>query len=192
MVGIYKITNTENGKIYIGQSVDIRHRKNCHNYDLKNNRHKNHYLQKEYNENPKAFKYEVLCICEKKELNDLEIFYIEKYKTTNSNFGYNIERGGIGGGRMSEETKKKISEANKGNTVMVGRKLTDEWKKHLSEAQPHKKKVLCIETNIIYDSFAEASRQTGLNRTKIVSCCTGKRKSTGGYHFKYADEKTSD
>lgn len=192
MIGIYKIVNTENGKIYIGQSTNVKHRKNCHKYDLKNNRHKNAYLQKDYNENPKAFNFEILCICKKKELNDLEIFYIKKYKTTNSSFGYNIDKGGNGAGRMSEETKKKISEAKKGNTVMVGRKLSDEWKKHLSEAQPHKKKVLCIETNIVYESFAEASRKTGLNRTKIVSCCTGNRKSTGGYHFRYADETRSN
>lgn len=192
MVGIYKIVNTENGKIYIGQSINIKHRKNCHNYDLKNNRHKNPYLQKAYNKNPEAFKFEVLCICEEKELNDLEIYYINKYKTTNAKYGYNLDKGGNGAGRMSEETKKKISEAKKGNTAMVGKKLSDVWKKHLSEAQPHKKKVLCIETNIVYESFAEASRKTGLNRTKIVSCCTGTRKSTGGYHFKYADKGTSD
>lgn len=53
-------------------------------------------------------------------------------------------------------------------------------------------KIECIETGIIYDSFADASRKTGLNRTKIVSVCTGKRKTTGGYHFRYANERTSD
>ena len=75
---------------------------------------------------------------------------------------------------------------------MCGIKLSDEWKKHLSDAQPHKKKVECIETGIVYESFADAARKTGLNRTKIVSCCTGKAKSTGGYHFRYAEKGTSD
>lgn len=44
-----------------------------------------------------------------------------------------------------------------------------------------------IETKQIYESFADAARKTGLNRTKIVSVCTGTRKSTGGLHFRYAD-----
>ena len=46
MIGIYKIINTENGKIYIGQSINISHRWNCHKYDLKNKRHKNLHLQR--------------------------------------------------------------------------------------------------------------------------------------------------
>ena len=74
----------------------------------------------------------------------------------------------------------------------LGKKLSDEWKKHLSEAQPHKKRIQCVETNVVYDSFADAARKTGLNRTKIVSCCTGKRKTTGGLHFKYYDKRESN
>ena len=69
--------------------------------------------------------------------------------------------------------------------------IIDEWKKHLSEAQPHRKRIECVETGEIFDSFADAARKTGLNRTKIVSVCTGKRKKTGGLHFRYADKTTS-
>ena len=191
MIGIYQIRNTRNGKLYIGQSVDLMHRKNCHWYDLNNNRHKNIHLQRAYNVEPDALVFEVICQCSEQELNGLEIYFIKKYKTTNSKYGYNLDSGGNGAGRMSEETKAKLSKAKKGNTVMCGKKLSDEWKKHLSEAQPHKRKIKCIETGIVYESFAEAARQTGLNRTKIVSCCTGKRKSTGGFHFEYADKETS-
>lgn len=191
MIGIYQIRNTRNGKLYIGQSVDLTHRKNCHWYDLKNNRHKNIHLQRAYNVEPDALVFEVICQCSEQELNGLEIYFIKKYKTTNSKYGYNLDSGGNGAGRMSEETKAKLSKAKKGNTAMCGKKLSDEWKKHLSEAQPHKRKIKCIETGIVYESFAEAARQTGLNRTKIVSCCTGKRKSTGGFHFEYADKETS-
>ena len=121
----------------------------------------------------------------------LHRFYIQKYNSTDPRLGYNLDAGGGGQGRMSEETKKKLSQSKIGNQSMKGIKLSDEWKKHLSEAQPHKKKVECIETGEIFDSFADAARKTGLNRTKIVSCCTGKRKKTGGLHFKYADEKSS-
>lgn len=192
MIGIYKIINTENGKIYIGQSINISHRWNCHKYDLKNKRHKNPHLQRAYDLNPKAFKFEIICKCSEEDLNDLEIFFINKYKSNDSKYGYNLDNGGNGAGRMSEETKRKLSESKMGNKSMCGVKLSDEWKQHLSEAQPHRKRILCIDTGVIYDSFADAARKTGLNRTKIVSVCTGKRKSTGGFRFKYADEGTSD
>lgn len=187
MVGIYKITNQRNGKVYIGQSIDISHRQACHFYDLRNNRHKNCHLQRAYNIEPDAFTFETLCVCKEEELDDLEKYFIKKYDTTNQDKGYNLDVGGNGAGRMSEETKKKLSKSKMGNQVMKGIKLSEEWKKHLSESQPHKRKILCIETNVIYDSFADAARKTGLNRTKIVSVCTGKRRTTGGYHFKYAE-----
>ena len=73
---------------------------------------------------------------------------------------------------------------------MKGKRLSDEWRKHMSEAQ-RKRIIQCVETGEVYNSFVEAAEKTGLNRTKIVSCCTGKRKSTGGLHFRYADETTS-
>lgn len=192
MVGIYKITNTKNGKIYIGQSIDIEHRKSCHEYDLKNNRHKNSHLQRAYNRDPDAFTFEIVCECLEEDLNDLEVYYIKKYNCLDDRYGYNIDKGGNGSGRMSEKTKAKISRAKMGNRAMCGIRLSDEWKKHLSEAQPHKKRILCVDTGIVYDSFADAARQTGCNRTKIVAVCTGKRNKTGGLHFRYADERPSD
>lgn len=192
MVGIYKITNMRNGKIYIGQSVDINHRKSCHEYDLKHNRHKNLHLQRAYNLEPDAFKFEIICECREEDLDELEIFYIQKYNCLDDRCGYNFDKGGKGAGRMSDETKAKLSKAKMGNKAMCGIRLSDEWKQHLSEAQPHKRRVECVETGVIYDSFADAARKTGLNRTKIVSCCTGKRNKTGGLHFRYADETTSD
>ena len=192
MIGIYKITNTDNGKIYIGQSIDIRHRKSCHEYDLKNNRHGNIHLQRAYNINPKAFKFEIVCQCNEEDLDSLEEYYINKYNCLDPRYGYNLDKAARGTGRKSEETRRKLSEAKKGNRAMCGIKLSDEWKKHLSDAQPHKKRIECIETGIVYDSFADAARKTGLNRTKIVSVCTGKRKSTGGLHFRYYDKRKSD
>ena len=190
MVGIYKIVNEENGKVYIGKSVDVDHRKACHEYDLRKGRHYNQHLQRAYNKNPDAFSFKIICKCDEEELNDLEIYFIKKYDSCNPEKGYNIEFGGNGPGRISKETREKMSLSKIGNTAMNGKVLSDEWKKHLSEAQPHRKRILCETTGIIYDSFADAARKTGLNRTKIVSVCTGKRKSTGGFVFKYADQGT--
>lgn len=47
------------------------------------------------------------------------------------------------------------------------------------------KKVLCVETNIIYPSAMEAERQTRVYQTSIVQCCKGKYKTSGGFHWQY-------
>ena len=49
--------------------------------------------------------------------------------------------------------------------------------------------VQCIETGIIYPSVAEAERQTGIDAKLIRRVCVGKRKTTGGYHWKYINNK---
>lgn len=50
------------------------------------------------------------------------------------------------------------------------------------------KAVECIRDNkvIVFRSISEASRETGIQRTKICGCCKGRRKSAGGYIWKYA------
>lgn len=50
------------------------------------------------------------------------------------------------------------------------------------------KKVLCVETGVIYPSMMEAERQTGLCNSHISECCTGKQKTHGGFHWKYIEE----
>lgn len=188
MTGIYQIRNTETNKRYIGQSADLSHRKSCHLYDLKNNRHKNGDLQRDYNENPSAFVFEILCQCMEEDLDVFERYFIQKYDVLRN--GYNLCDGGMNGFRNAAESREKMSKAKIGNQYMKGKRLSDEWRKHMSEAQ-RKRIIQCVETGEVYNSFVEAAEKTGLNRTKIVSCCTGKRKSTGGLHFRYADETTS-
>jgi group I intron endonuclease len=48
-----------------------------------------------------------------------------------------------------------------------------------------KSKVLCIETNIEYDSAKEAERCTGIDSSSIGRVCNGKRQSAGGYHWQW-------
>ena len=47
MIGIYKIENKVNGKVYIGQSIDINTRWYNHRKELNGNRHHNEHLQRE-------------------------------------------------------------------------------------------------------------------------------------------------
>lgn len=109
MIGIYKITNKVNGKVYIGQSVNIknrwkRHRKtpydpNDKSYDLPLYRA----IRKYSLDN---FSFEILEECNIEELNEKEIYWIKYYNTTNEENGYNLKEGG----EHCQPTNAKLSE----------------------------------------------------------------------------------
>ena len=93
---IYIITNTINNKVYIGQSVNYWQRAKIHRRKLESNTHENTYLQHSYNKNNKCFSIKILDRCKKEELNDREIHWIAEYKSFESDFGYNLTKGGSG------------------------------------------------------------------------------------------------
>lgn len=108
-IGIYKITNTVNGKVYIGQSINIEKRWKRHIYELSKNRHGNLHLQSAWNKyGSSSFVFKVLKICSKEKLNYYETYYWEQYR----NNCYNLHKTGEAH-NVSEETKKKISESSK-------------------------------------------------------------------------------
>ena len=95
MIGIYKITNTINGKIYIGQSVNIEERLAEHKLiPFRQNRPTYQYPlytdMRQYGVN--NFSFEILEECKKKELNQKEQFYIALYDSYHN--GYNQTLGG--------------------------------------------------------------------------------------------------
>ena len=49
------------------------------------------------------------------------------------------------------------------------------------------RKVMCVETGIIYESIKEASLRTDTDNMGICNCCKGKIKTSNGYHWKYVD-----
>ena len=59
--GIYKVTNTKTGTIYIGQSTSYPRRWHHHKHHLRTNKHKNKQLQEDYNTyGEEAFVFEVI------------------------------------------------------------------------------------------------------------------------------------
>ena len=48
LIGIYKITNTKNGKVYIGQTNDINRRKEQHFTALLLGKHENKAMQQDF------------------------------------------------------------------------------------------------------------------------------------------------
>lgn len=91
---IYKITNTINGKTYIGQSIQPKKRKHDH-FCQKNTSCKalKHSMIKYGRDN---FEFELLCSAKKEHLNDLEIYFIDYFKSFGKN-GYNLTPGGKNG-----------------------------------------------------------------------------------------------
>ena len=137
---------------------------------------------------------------------------------------------------MSEETRRKISEAQKGkpryyargkNNPNFGRQYSEEERRQMSErmkgannpnygkhfSEEHKRKL--SKSNMghralkgaenpkarkvaqytkdnkfikIWDCMRDASRSLTVNPSHITACCRGKRKSAGGFVWKYIDE----
>lgn len=102
MIGIYKITNLLNQKVYIGQSIDIEQRwkKHCLTKDTCAI-HKA--IQKYGKEN---FSFEILEECREEELNDKEIYYINKYNSYIN--GYNMTLGGEGASHPVKLSDKEV------------------------------------------------------------------------------------
>lgn len=50
----------------------------------------------------------------------------------------------------------------------------------------HKKKVLCVETQKVYESIATAERELGLCHSSINNAVRGRSKTAGGFHWRYA------
>lgn len=50
------------------------------------------------------------------------------------------------------------------------------------------KKVICVETQEVFGSVAEASRHTGVIATNISAVCKNRRRSAGGFHWEYIEE----
>lgn len=57
---------------------------------------------------------------------------------------------------------------------------------HLTKPYKRFNKCRCIETNIVYESFAEAGRMCNINPDLISACTKGKVKSAGGFHWELA------
>lgn len=146
-----------------------------------------------------------------------EIELIRQYKSDNRRYGYNNSVGGEKGAlgshhKLSLKTRNKMSIARKGEkNAFYGKTHTKEvrelirknnlgrkaWNKEIAWSDDIKnkimlsnktrKKVICIETNIVYNSIKEASRKTNINKKNISYCCRKVEhyKTAGGYHWKF-------
>lgn len=193
--GVYQIRNLVNNKIYIGSSKNLKHRKNHdHISTLKKNKHQNAHLQNAFNKyGEKNFVFEIIEFCEEKELKDIEQYWLDRLGAYKREVGYNIAINTFNH-EFSEETKQKMSKnhANfKGeNNPMYGKcgELAPFYGR-VGKLHHASKRVMCIETGVIYESVRQAERMTKIQNSNISACCLGKyrHKTAGGYHWKYLD-----
>ena len=142
MAIIYKITNTVNGKIYIGftaQTIEKRFKRHCRDAKLtKGNNQRLYKAMRKYGTD--AFIIETLVeeLDDKWAQNITESFMIAHFNSTNPDIGYNMTFGGEGG-VPTDEVRRKISEAKKGGkNAFYGKTHSEKTKRKLSEANKGK------------------------------------------------------
>ena len=102
-IGIYKITNNSNGKVYIGQSQNMYERWHQHYAALKSGHHPNKEMQSDWNKSSRGFRWDVVEYCSLEKLNEREKYWIDKYNSIEN--GYN--QGWVPFKRKNENKKTK-------------------------------------------------------------------------------------
>lgn len=137
--GIYLITCTVNGKIYVGSSVDMRHRLLEHTSCLRRDCHQNKHFQSAWRKHGETvFVCEVLELCESTVLLEREQYWLDTLKPYQRGIGYNIGQvaGAASRGRKaSPQTRAKLSANLMGNKRSLGRKHSQETRAKMSIAR---------------------------------------------------------
>ena len=178
--GIYKIESKLNGYAYIGSSADIAHRWRMHISSLKNKKHHSIILQNHVGKyGIEDLLFQVLEITERSLLITREQYYID---TENSKFNVRRVADSNVGIKRSRATKEKLRYIN------LGRKLSEETKKKMSERMKgnrftlgvtpvNARKIICIKTGAIFNSIDEAAKIIGIKRTTLGEQLRGKNKN---------------
>lgn len=184
---IYKITNIQNNKVYVGQTIrPIKNRFHRHIRDAMNNILDTHFARAIRKYGPENFIIEQIDSAESQdELNQKEQYWIRYYNSVNS--GYN-ETGAItkcGGNTYKSKTKEEM--------IVIGDKIRQT---KLGEKNPMAKKIK--RTNIItgeveiFDTAISCAQSCGIKngKTSITTRLNGQVKSPfkKTWIFEYYDE----
>jgi group I intron endonuclease len=119
--GVYQITNTINGKRYIGSAVDIENRRAGHWSTLQKNKHRNQRLQNSFNKHGSdVFVFRPIVICRPE-----NVLMYEQICIDGLNPEYNICKtvNSLRGHKWSEESRSKMR-GNKNGVGNPGRSRT--------------------------------------------------------------------
>ena len=132
--GIYCITNTTNGKVYIGSSNSVHTRKHSHFYHLRRGTHWNRHLQRAYSLfGESSIVYKILEFCSVDALIEREGWWMHLLDSMNPKRGYNLRTADRV--QFTAEHRARISESKRGNPGRRGQKLSDEHRAKLSESR---------------------------------------------------------
>lgn len=203
MVGIYKIVNPK-GSVYIGQSWNIEKRHRAYERAFCRSQRKPYHSIKYYGWEAHTFSvvHSLPIDVSQEVLNRYEEVYYDQY-TTCSTSTLNIRKPGSNG-KLSAETKKKLSLAHKGKIVSEATRLKmSTARKNLSQrarqavsdfmtGRPSAKRKAVEQYNKngdlinTYLSATEVAKMLGVKSTSpICECCQGKGKTYKGYIWKY-------
>lgn len=194
IIGIYKITNLINNKVYIGSSISIMNRFSTHKRLLIKNIHFNKHLQSSFNKyGISNFKFEILedlKFIDKNLIQEREEFNIKLYKANNSDYGYNkrIVCNTNLGIKFTDEHRENLKISH------IGNKRSKEA--HLKIIESQLKKVFQISKNGIilneFKSIKEAEEITNISRQNISACCRNVINSAGGFYWCFVESYDSN
>ena len=163
MVGyVYRITNIQTQKKYVGITEDFERRKRKHLKELKNNTHHSQKLQNAWNywgENNFEWTVREVQINQYDDLYDIEVEEIKKYNSYND--GYNCNSGG----RISD-WKQKVKNEDIIKFLCVQWKYGDGYGKTCEQifgwskgtASAAKRKIRFIDANILFEKLTEEEK----------------------------------
>ena len=178
--GIYEIKSKINGRSYIGSSENIHRRWNHHINNLLKNKHHSIILQRHVNKygiNDLAFS--ILEICNDNNLIEKEQVYINNNKPY-----FNIRKiaDSNKGIKRSIETKEKLSKINLGKKLsentcqkMRMRMMRNTFTKGVIPVNA--RKLIDIETNIIYDSVTIAAGKLKIKPRTLRAMIDGQNRN---------------
>lgn len=178
---IYRITNLLNNKIYIGQTKDPKTRWSRHKSDARLDKKYNWHLydaMRKYGVD--NFVFEVIAQTKFfEEVDRLEVLFIEQYRSTDKNVGYNISAGGQANKLVSLETRNKMSKAALGREAWNKNKpCSKETKKLLSQANRGNKFRLGVKTSektkILLSQINTGKKATDATKHKMSRSMLGK------------------
>lgn len=196
---VYIHTNLINMKRYIGITSKKPEHRWMGGRGYKDNPHFNFAIEK-YGWD--SFKHEVVFDnLSREEAIAMEKLLIATFRTQNKNYGYNMTSGGDGtpGYIPSAETRAKLSEVRRKENLseetlrrrsegLRGRKFTDEHKRKIGDGNSKAINMLTKSGEYIrtFRAAKDAELELGISHTHISQCCYGKRQSTGGYMWEFA------
>jgi len=209
---IYLITNLDNGKIYVGQTVNFYTRFHKHKNSVRDSSIDGRAIVSAFRKYGfERFEFSILESPDVCRLTEREQFWIDRLRACERSVGYNLAPAASSclGVKHSMKTRQKVAQAGAGrkhseetkrlmSRAQKGKKLTESHRKRISQVQLGRRnenkagrsvEQICLTSGIaiaVFRSASAAHKQIGGGVANILHVCKGLRKSAGGYAWRFA------